>query len=145
VNVNIQPLAMLVFFVFRKTVFMKSCLSFQVLSAFEISWSHIDWCNFRIHIRSFKLSPLPYLKTPLVEIMIQMKLVGMPMIFRFAKLCLSNCSGLRVVSVKENVNFKFELPTMFILLVSYKSGLNRSCSSSEDIPAYKISWSQIVQ
>jgi hypothetical protein len=105
VNVNIQPPAMLVFSVFHKTVFMKSCSSFQVLSAFEISWSHIDWCNFRIHVRSFKISPLPYLKTPLVEIMIQMKLVGMSMIFRFAKLYLSNCSGLRVVSVKQNVNF----------------------------------------
>jgi hypothetical protein len=30
----------------------KSCLSFEDLSAYKISWSDVGWCKFRIHLRS---------------------------------------------------------------------------------------------
>jgi hypothetical protein len=43
--------------------------------------------------------------------------------------------------VKGNVNFNFQPPAIFVFLVFRKSGLIKSCSSSEDLPAYKISWS----
>jgi hypothetical protein len=43
-NFNIQTAAMFVFFVFDKNGLIKSCSSFEDLSAFNISWSHVDWC-----------------------------------------------------------------------------------------------------
>jgi hypothetical protein len=51
-NFNIQTPAMFVFFVFDKNCLIKSCSSFEDLSVFKISWSHGDWCNFCIHLRS---------------------------------------------------------------------------------------------
>jgi hypothetical protein len=45
------------------------------------------------------------------------------MIFHCTKLCLCNSSGSWVVSIKQNVNFKFQPPTVFVLLVSRKSDL----------------------
>jgi hypothetical protein len=38
------------FLVFNKNGFIKSCPSFEDLSAYEISWPHIDWCKFYIYL-----------------------------------------------------------------------------------------------
>jgi hypothetical protein len=46
---------MFVFFVFGKTDLMKSCSSFEDLSVYKISWSHVDWCKFCIHLRSLNV------------------------------------------------------------------------------------------
>jgi hypothetical protein len=46
-----------------------------------------------------------------------MKLVGVSVIFHFTGLRLSKCDGSRVVSIKQNVNFKFQPLVMFILFV----------------------------
>jgi hypothetical protein len=55
-NFNIQTAAMFVFFfVFDKNYLIKSCSSFEVLSVHKISWSHIDWCKFHIHLRSLNV------------------------------------------------------------------------------------------
>jgi hypothetical protein len=54
-NFNIQATAMFVLFVFDKNGLIKSCSSFEVLSVFKISWSHVDWCKFCIHLRSLKV------------------------------------------------------------------------------------------
>jgi hypothetical protein len=55
----------------------------------------------------------------------------------------SECDGSRVVSIKQNVNFKFQLPAIFIFLDFCKSGFIKSCSSSEDLSAHTIQWSHV--
>jgi hypothetical protein len=54
-NFDIQTAAMFVFFVFDKNGFIKSCSSFEDLSVYKISLSHIDWCKFCIHLRSLNV------------------------------------------------------------------------------------------
>jgi hypothetical protein len=54
-NFNIQTAAMLVFFVFDKNGVVKSYSSFEALSVYEISWSHVDWCKFCIRLRSLNV------------------------------------------------------------------------------------------
>jgi hypothetical protein len=81
---------MFVFLVSRKSGFIKSCSSFEDLPANKILWSLVDWCKFCIRLRSLKIPPSPYSKAPLKKIMIQIQLVGMPMIFHFTELHLSN-------------------------------------------------------
>jgi hypothetical protein len=54
-NFNIQTAAMLVFFVFDKNGLIKSCSSLEDLSVYNISWSHVDWCKFCIHLRSLNV------------------------------------------------------------------------------------------
>jgi hypothetical protein len=54
-NFNIQLVAMFVFLVFDKNGLIKSCSSFEDLSVFEISWSHVDWYKFCIHLRSLNV------------------------------------------------------------------------------------------
>jgi hypothetical protein len=51
-NFNIQTAAMFVFFVFDKSSLTKSCSSFEDLSVYKTSCSHVDWCKFCIHLRS---------------------------------------------------------------------------------------------
>jgi hypothetical protein len=41
-NYNIQTAAMFVLFVFDKNGLIKSCSSFEDLSVYKISWSHVD-------------------------------------------------------------------------------------------------------
>jgi hypothetical protein len=65
------------------------------------------------------------------------------MIFHCTKLHLSMYYGLWIVSIKQNVNFKFQLPAAFIFLLFCKSGVIISCSASEDLSDYKISWSYL--
>jgi hypothetical protein len=50
-NFNIQTAAMFVFFIFDKNGLIKSCSSFEDLSVYKISCSHVDWCKFCIHLR----------------------------------------------------------------------------------------------
>jgi hypothetical protein len=38
--------------------FHKSFSSFEDLAAFRISWSHVDWCKFYIHLRSLNVCHL---------------------------------------------------------------------------------------
>jgi hypothetical protein len=54
-NFNIQTAAMFVFFVFNKNGLIKSCSSFDDLSVYKISRSHVDWCKFFIHLRSLNV------------------------------------------------------------------------------------------
>jgi hypothetical protein len=54
-NFNIETATMFVFFVFDKNGLIKSCSSFQDLSEYKISWSHVDWCKFCIHLISFNV------------------------------------------------------------------------------------------
>jgi hypothetical protein len=51
-NYNIQTAAMFVFFVFDKNGLIESCSSFEDLSVYKISRSHVEWCKFCIHLRS---------------------------------------------------------------------------------------------
>jgi hypothetical protein len=47
---------MFVFFVFDKNGLIKrSCSSFEDLSVYKISWSHVGWCKFCIHLRSLNV------------------------------------------------------------------------------------------
>jgi hypothetical protein len=55
-NFNIQTAAMFVFFVFDKNDLTKRCSSFEDLSVYKMSWSHVDWCKFCIHLRSLNIS-----------------------------------------------------------------------------------------
>jgi hypothetical protein len=54
-NFNIQTAAMFVFFVSDKNGLTKSCSSFEDLSVYKISWSHVDWCKFCIHLRNLNV------------------------------------------------------------------------------------------
>jgi hypothetical protein len=54
-NSNIKTAAMFVLFAFDKNGLIKSCSSFEDLSVYKISWSHINWCKFCIHLRSLKV------------------------------------------------------------------------------------------
>jgi hypothetical protein len=54
-NFDIQLAAMFVFLVFDKNGIIKSCSSFEDLSVYKISCSHVDWCKFCIHLRSLNV------------------------------------------------------------------------------------------
>jgi hypothetical protein len=43
------------FLFFDKNDLIKSCSSFEELSVYKISWSHVDWCKFCIHLRSLNV------------------------------------------------------------------------------------------
>jgi hypothetical protein len=47
----------------------------------------------------------------------------MSMIFQCTELHLPKCNGSWVLSIKQNVNFNFELPAMFVFFVFRKSSL----------------------
>jgi hypothetical protein len=135
--------AMYVFLVHHKGGLIKSWSTSEDLSAYKISWSHVDWCKFYIHLRSLKIPPLPYSKVSLKKIIIWIRLVGTFMIFHCTKLRLSKCNSSWVVSIKQTVNFKFQPPVMFVFVVSHKSGLIKSCWPSEDLSEHKIWWSYV--
>jgi hypothetical protein len=61
-NFNIQTAGMFVLFVFDKNSLIKSCSSFEDLSVYKISWSHVDWCKFCIHLRSLNVSHIGMLE-----------------------------------------------------------------------------------
>jgi hypothetical protein len=44
-----------VFFFFHKNGRIKCCSSFKYLSEYRISWSHVDWCKFCIHLRNLNV------------------------------------------------------------------------------------------
>jgi hypothetical protein len=46
---------MFVFFVFDKNGLIESCSFFEDLSVYKISWSHVDWCKFCIHLSSLNV------------------------------------------------------------------------------------------
>jgi hypothetical protein len=46
---------MFVFFCFDKDGLIKSCLFFEDLSVYKISWYYVDWCKFCIHLRSLNV------------------------------------------------------------------------------------------
>jgi hypothetical protein len=123
---------MFVFFVSRNSGPIKICSSFEALSAYKISWSRIESCKFCIHLSSLKTPPSPYSEGPLNKIIIQMKLISMFMIYRYTKRLYSKCHGWWFVSIKENYNFKFQPPAMFVFLVSSKRSLIKSCPFSDD-------------
>jgi hypothetical protein len=54
-----EPPVTFIFLVFRKTGLIKSCLSFEDMLAYKITWSRIDWCKFYIYLSSLKIPP-PY-------------------------------------------------------------------------------------
>jgi hypothetical protein len=60
--------------------------------------------------------------------MIQINLVGIPMIVCFTKFHLSKCSGSWVVSIKQNMNVNFRPSFISLVFVSNKIGIIRSCS-----------------
>jgi hypothetical protein len=84
-HLNIQPPAMFLFLVFRKSGITKNCLSIEDLSAYKISWSYIDWRKFRIHLSSLKFQLSPYSKDPSNKIIILTKLEGMSTILHIVR------------------------------------------------------------
>jgi hypothetical protein len=79
-------------FCFYKSGNAKSCLSTEDLSAYKISWSHVNWRKFYIHLNSLKILPSPYSEGPLEKIIIKIKLVGMSTIFLCTNFLL-NCNS----------------------------------------------------
>jgi hypothetical protein len=61
------------------------------------------------------------------------------MIFYCTKLNLSKCNGSLVVSIKQNMNFKYQPPYTFLCFFNTKNVLIESVSSYEDISTKK-SW-----
>jgi hypothetical protein len=103
--------------------FYYKLLSSEHTLAYKISLWQADWCKFCVHLRSLIIPPSPYSKAPFKNTVIYIKLAGIFMICHCSKLRLSKCSGSWVVSIKQNNNFKFQLPTMFILFAFCKSVL----------------------
>jgi hypothetical protein len=93
VNFKYQPQAIFVFSGFSQTWSFKRCSPFQDLSACRISWSRVDWYEVRIHLRSFKIPPSQYSKFRSMKIIIQMKLVGMSMVYCCVSLRSCSCRG----------------------------------------------------
>jgi hypothetical protein len=60
------------------------------------------------------------------------------------KLHLTKCNNSWAVSITQNVNFNFQPPATFVFLVSHRSGLIESCSSSDGLSACKMSWSMFT-
>jgi hypothetical protein len=113
------------------------------MSEIKISWSDVDWYKFYIHLRSLKIPRLLYWKGPLKKMITEIQLVGVCMIFHCTLLRLSKCNGPWVVSIKQNANFKFQPPAIYVLLVFREIGLIKSRSFSEDLSELKISWSNV--
>jgi hypothetical protein len=61
-NYDIKTAAMFVFFVSDKNGRIKSCSLFEDLLVYKISWSHIHWCKFCIHLRIWTSAILECLK-----------------------------------------------------------------------------------
>jgi hypothetical protein len=112
------------------------------MSAYNISWSHVNWRKFCTHLSSLKIPPLPYSKGLLKKIIVQIKLLSMSTVFHCTKFRLSKCNGSWVVSIRQYIYFNFQ-PAMFTFLAFRKSGLIGSCSFSKDLSEYKISWSYV--
>jgi hypothetical protein len=55
--------------------------------------------------------------------MIQIKLVDIYMILQCTELYLCKCNRSSLLSIKLNVNFKFQLSAMFVFLVSREGGI----------------------
>jgi hypothetical protein len=108
---------MFVFMESRKSGLIKSCSCSEDLSTHKILLSHVDWCKFCIHLSSLKIPQSLYSKDPLNKMIIQLKLVGISTLFHRTKLRLSKCNGWWIITIKQDVNCKFQLPTMFVLFV----------------------------
>jgi len=63
-----------------------------------------------------KFEPPPYLKAPPKKIMVQIKLVGISMIFHCTRLPLSKSNGFVSCLHEMNANFKFQPPVIFVFL-----------------------------
>jgi hypothetical protein len=79
---------------------------------------------------------LPYSKAPSKKIMVQIKLVDMPMIFQCTQFNLTKCNCSWVL-----LKFNIQSSSMFIYLDSHKCGLMKSCSFSKDLSEFKMSCS----
>jgi hypothetical protein len=115
-----QPHAMIVSCFFAKVVGLKVVHSLKICQHTKFHGPTLTGTIFRNHLRSVKIPPSPYSKAPLRKIMIQIKLVGTSMIFNFSKLRFSKCNGPWVVSIQQNVNFKFQPPAMLVFFVFRK-------------------------
>jgi hypothetical protein len=93
---------------------------------------HVNCSKFCIHLRNLNVPPLLYSKPPPSKIIIQTKPVDMSMILYCSKFRVYKCNGSWVIFIKQNVNFEFQPPAMFIFLF-FESGLIKICSSSEDL------------
>jgi hypothetical protein len=68
-NFNCQSPAMFVILVFHKNSLTESCSSFQDLSACKISWSHVHWLKFCIHLRNSNVRHLGMIEATGLELM----------------------------------------------------------------------------
>jgi hypothetical protein len=85
-NFNIQLAAIFVFFVFDKNGLIKSCASFEDLSVYTISWSHVDWSKFCIHLRSLNVRHFGMVKgTELKKVGFGVIFNGMTSVLNFIK------------------------------------------------------------
>jgi hypothetical protein len=62
---------------------------------------------------------------------IQIKLLGMPMVSHYTKFRLSTCNTSWAISVKRKVNFNIQPPSMLLFFKFSLQWSNKSCSSSE--------------
>jgi hypothetical protein len=76
----------------------------------------------------------------LSQVMIQIDIVCMSMIFHYTELHLPKCNASGVAFIKWNVNFNFQLPMMFIFLVFSKSGHIKSCSELSSGIYGRVKW-----
>jgi hypothetical protein len=68
-NFNFHLPFMFKFLVFHKNSIIKNCSSFEDLSVYNISWSHINLSKSCVHLRSLNVSLLEWLKPMQVKSM----------------------------------------------------------------------------
>jgi hypothetical protein len=81
----------------------------------KITEFYTEWFSVYPNITS-KFRTIVILKTASNKIMIQIKLIGMSMIFYYTKVHSSKCNGSRVVSTKQTMNFNIQTAAMFVFL-----------------------------
>jgi hypothetical protein len=67
-------------------------------------------------------------------------LVGMSTIFHCTKLCFSKCNCPWVVATQQKVILNINRPPCLYFSYFHKNGFIKSCSSSEHLTEYSISW-----
>jgi hypothetical protein len=82
------------------------------LQVYGTAWNHRILHNVVqcLYQHNLKILRPPYSKHPPKKIMIHIKPTVMPMTLNYIKRCLYKCNISQVVSMKQNVNFKIQLP-----------------------------------
>jgi hypothetical protein len=93
----------------------------------RITESCTEWFSICSSI-TLKVCNIAIFKALSKKIKIQIKLLGMSVIFHYTKLHLSKCNSSWVFFIKQNMNFNFQPSSTLAFLVFHVNDLIKSCS-----------------